>query len=86
VFKLTLTASCGWALARCFLAGILFVDFEITVEKFHITTMPTTNDYITYNAQYKVLICRQHKYGISPDGILTIITGGNDASFPEFVW
>lgn len=28
------------------------------------------NNYVTYNSEYKVLICRQHKYCISPDGIL----------------
>jgi hypothetical protein len=44
--------------------------FQITAENFHVTTMFTMNDYVTYNTEYKVLICRQHKYGISPDGIL----------------
>ena len=28
------------------------------------------NAYVTYNAQYKVLICREHKYGIAPDYVL----------------
>jgi len=28
------------------------------------------NVYVTYNDEYKVLICRQHKYAIPPDGIL----------------
>jgi Orsellinic acid/F9775 biosynthesis cluster protein D len=28
------------------------------------------NDYVTYNAEYRVLICRSHKYGITPDYIL----------------
>src|ERR1700727_528859 len=27
------------------------------------------NAYVTYNTQYKVLICREHKYGIAPDYI-----------------
>jgi hypothetical protein len=27
------------------------------------------DSYVTYNAQYKVLICRQHKYAIPPDYI-----------------
>jgi hypothetical protein len=27
------------------------------------------NDYVTYNADYKVLICRSHRYGIAPDFI-----------------
>jgi hypothetical protein len=35
------------------------------------TTMMTTTDaYVTYNAPYKVLICRQHKYAVPPDAIL----------------
>ena len=25
--------------------------------------------YVTYNAQYQVLICRQHQYAITPDWI-----------------
>jgi hypothetical protein len=25
------------------------------------------NTYVTYNAQYKVLICREHMYGVNPD-------------------
>jgi hypothetical protein len=28
------------------------------------------NDYVTYNAEYKVLICRHHQSAIPPDGIL----------------
>jgi hypothetical protein len=28
------------------------------------------NAYVTYNAEYKVLICRGHKFGIAPDNIL----------------
>jgi hypothetical protein len=27
----------------------------------------TVNDYVTYNAEYKVLVCRSHKFGIAPD-------------------
>jgi Orsellinic acid/F9775 biosynthesis cluster protein D len=27
------------------------------------------NDYVNYNAKYKVFICRAHKYGITPDYI-----------------
>jgi hypothetical protein len=28
------------------------------------------NEYVTYNVEYKVLICRQHKYAIAPDWVL----------------
>jgi len=28
------------------------------------------NEHVTYNTEYKILICHQHKYGIPPDGIL----------------
>jgi hypothetical protein len=28
------------------------------------------NQYVIYNAHYKVLICRQHKYTITPDWVL----------------
>ena len=37
---------------------------------FHFTTIITKNDYITYNAEYKVLICRHHQSAIPADGIL----------------
>jgi Orsellinic acid/F9775 biosynthesis cluster protein D len=33
------------------------------------TTTTTMNAYVTYNAEYKVLICRQHQYAIPPDYI-----------------
>jgi hypothetical protein len=36
---------------------------------YHITTM-TMNQYVTYNEDYKVLICRQHKHAVPPDWIL----------------
>ena len=36
----------------------------------YFTTIITMNDYVTYNAEYKVLICRQHQFAIPPDGIL----------------
>jgi Orsellinic acid/F9775 biosynthesis cluster protein D len=37
---------------------------------FHQITIVTMNDYVTYNAKYKVLICRYHQFAIPPDGIL----------------
>ena len=44
--------------------------FEIfTVKIFTLRTIIAMNAYVTYNTKYKVLICRQHKYGIARDNI-----------------
>ena len=34
------------------------------------TSAVTMDQYVAYNADYKVLICRQHKYAIPPDWVL----------------
>ena len=51
-----------------YMVVVLACKFPLKI--FHINAIVTMNEYVTYNAEYKVLICRQHKYGISPDGIL----------------
>jgi|ERR1700733_14141514 len=38
-------------------------------ENFHSKTSTMMDAYVTYNAQYQVLICRQHQYAITPDWI-----------------
>jgi hypothetical protein len=40
---------------------------QSTVKFFHFTITNTMDQYVIYNREYQVLICRQHKYAIPPD-------------------
>jgi hypothetical protein len=46
------------------------VSHKIPLKFFHHIIITTMDSYIIYNAEHKVLICRQHQYGIPPDWIL----------------
>jgi hypothetical protein len=50
-----------------FRSGVKFPRWKFSPQHDKILTM---DQYITYDVEYKVLICRQHKYAIPPDTIL----------------